>query len=442
MSEQIALINLRPVWARLPLVLLALAALAASWYGMRWMIGDTMAEAAPLSYENDPQASFETAEAAARLAPHDPLAYLTLARLHRYSFDPEMLPRALSEYEHAATLAPNDYLLWTELGRARATAGDIEGGVAALRRAVALAPNYAEQRWHLGNVLLRAGRNEEAFAELRRAGDADPDKYRPPVFNLAWQLYGPDMDRVMDAVGKTPEARGYLVGVLLGRNRLDDALKIWAGLGVDGRRAQVATGERLAGALYAQGQYKRAAQVLAEAGRQDISPEQFSNGGFESDMGAAGQLLRWQVTQVAGARIAVDARVAHTGTRSLLVVFEASNHVEFRNVQQAIAVEPSTHYRLTYFVRTDSLNTAASLVTVVTDAASETADALAASQPVSTGTNDWQQVALEFTTGPKTEGVAVRIVRAGCATGACPAYGKIWYDDFDLQRAAGRAPSR
>ncbi|HYY99272.1 MAG TPA: tetratricopeptide repeat protein, partial [Pyrinomonadaceae bacterium] len=230
MAEQIALINVRPVWARAPLALLALVALVASWYGMRWMIGDTMAEAAPLSYENDPLASFETAEAAARLAPHDPLPYLMLARLHRYSFDPELLPRALSEYDQAAALAPNDYLIWTELGRARATAGDIDGGVAALRRAVALAPNYAEQRWHLGNVLLRAGRNEEAFEELRRAGDADPDKYRPQVFNLAWQLYGPDMKRVLDVVGKTPEARGHLVGVLIGRERVEDALNVWDSL--------------------------------------------------------------------------------------------------------------------------------------------------------------------------------------------------------------------
>ena len=102
MKDQITLINLRPVWARLPLVLIALAALWVSWHGMRWMVGDTMAEAAPLSYQNDALASFETAEAAARLAPHDPLAYLTLARLHRYSFDPELLPRALSEYEQAA----------------------------------------------------------------------------------------------------------------------------------------------------------------------------------------------------------------------------------------------------------------------------------------------------------------------------------------------------
>ena len=441
MSEQIALINLRPVWARLPLAVLAVAALWASWHGMRWMIGDTMAEAAPLSYQNDPLAAYETAEAAARLAPHDPLAYLTLARLHRYSFDPTLLPRSLSEYEQAAALAPNDYMIWTELGRARATAGDIEGGVVALRRAVALAPNYAEQRWHYGNVLLRAGRNEEAFAELRRAGDSDPDKYRPQVFNLAWQLYGPDMNRVLDAVGKTPNVRGYLVGVLIGRGQLDGALDIWNGLGEEGRRTQFAAGEKLAQALYAQGQYRRAAKVLNEAGRQDISEGQLSNGGFESDIGRAGQLFRWQVTPVGGARVAVDARVAHSGTRSLLVLFDSANHVDFRNVWQAVAVEPSTHYRLTYFFRTDSLNTAATLITLVTSVTAE-GEALASAPPVPTGTNDWQQAAIEFTTGPKTEGIAVRLVRAGCPTEACPAYGKIWYDDFDLQRVAGRAPSR
>lgn len=434
MSDQVALINLRPVWARLPLALLALAALAASWYGMRWMIGDTMAEAAPLSFQNDQLAAFETAEHAARLAPNDPLAYLTLARLHRYSFDPELLPRALKEYEHAAALAPNDFQIWTELGRARATAGDMEGGVAALRRAVALAPNYAEQRWHLGNVLLRAGRNEEAFEELRRAGDADPDKYRPQVFNLAWQLYGPDMKRVLDVVGKTPEARGHLVGVLVGRGRLEDALNVWASLGPDVRHAQMAAGEKLAQSLYGQGQFKRAVQVLAEAGWEELSAEKIANGGFESDVGRAGQLFRWQVTPLAGARIAVDARVARSGTRSLLVLFDSQGQVDFRNVWQAVAVEPATRYRLTYFTRTDSLNTAATLVTLVSNAANEN-EVLASSTAVPTGTNDWQQVTVEFTT-PKTEAVVVRLARAACPAGGCPAYGKIWYDDFDLQRAS------
>ena len=443
MAEQIALISVRPLWARAPLLLLAAAALAASWYALRWGVGDTMAEYAPVSYQADPTAAFETAEAAARLAPEDPLAHLTLARLYRVSFDPEDLPRSLAEYDRAAELAPNDYLVWTEVGRARASFGDAEGGVAALRRAVALAPNYAEPRWHLGNALLRAGRDDEAFAELRRAADADPEKYRPQAFNLAWQVYGPDMARVVEAVGSTPDARAQLVGVLVGRGRLDDAGLVWSSLGAQERREQVVAGAYLARALYDKGQYHRALQVLGEAGAaQDTVAEKISNAGFESDIGQPGQqLFQWQVTPAAAVQVVLDARAAHGGRRALRILFNASGQVDFRNIWQVVAVEPSTRYRLTYFVRTDELKSAATLSAVVSDAASE-ATPLGQSAPAPTGTNDWQQAAFEFTTGPKTEAVVVRLVRVGCPEGACPIYGKIWYDDFYLERSGGRAPAR
>src|SRR5256714_5751602 len=326
MRDQVALISVRPVWARVPLALLAVLALAASWYGVRWGIGDTMAEAAPLSYANDPTAAFESAEAAARLAPRDPLAHLTLARLHRVTFDPAEFPLALQEYEQAAALAPSSYLIWTEVGRARADAGDLEGGVAALRRAADLAPAYAEQRWHLGNALLRAGRDDEAFAELRRAADTDSEKYRPQVFNLAWQVYGPDMARVIDAVGKTPAARAQLVGVLAGRGRFDDALKGWSGLSDEERRAQSWAGDQLARAPYGQGHYHRALPALAESGAaQGLAPEKISNGGFESDIGQAGaQLFEWQVTPPPRPPGLVDPPAPPPGRRPPPVLLHAS----------------------------------------------------------------------------------------------------------------------
>ena len=46
MAEQLALINVRSVLARVPLALLAFAALYCAWYGVRWGIGNTMAETA------------------------------------------------------------------------------------------------------------------------------------------------------------------------------------------------------------------------------------------------------------------------------------------------------------------------------------------------------------------------------------------------------------
>jgi Flp pilus assembly protein TadD len=440
MQEQVVLINVRPVWARVPLALLAVLALYCAWFGVRWGIGNTMAETAPVSYATDPAAAFESAEAAARLAPRDPFTHLMLARLNQISFAPEGVPRALEEYEQAAALAPNDFLVWMEVGRARAALGDAEGGVAALRRAAELAPYYTQPRWHLGNALLRAGRADEAFAELRRAADADPT-LRPQVFNLAWQVYKPDLARVVDAVGKTVESRAQLVEVLAGRGNLEEAQGVWNGLGPEGRRGQRGAAEGLARAYYAKGQYRRALTSLAEGGAAGLALEQFHDGGFETDIAPGGRsLFGWNVTQGAG-QVVIDARGAHGGRRSLRVAFSASEQVDFRNVSQVLAVEPGARYRLTFFVKTDELKSAATLAAMVSEPAAPEVS-LATSAPAPQGTNDWQQVSVEFTAGPKTEAVLVRIVRVGCAEGVCPIYGKIWYDDFNLERAGGRAPAR
>ncbi|HEY0174064.1 MAG TPA: carbohydrate binding domain-containing protein [Pyrinomonadaceae bacterium] len=437
MAEQVAFINVRPVWARLPLALLALAALWAAWYGVRWGIGNTMAETAPASYAEDPAAAFESAEAAVRLAPGDPLAHLMLARLHRLSFEPKEVPAALAEYGRAAALAPNDHLIWMEVGHARGALGDAEGGVAALRRAVELAPNYAQPRWHLGNALLRTGETEAGFAELRRAADADP-ALRPQVFNLAWQVYGPDMARVIDSVGRTALARAQLVGVLAGRSRLDDALAVWGSLSLEERRSHAPAGDALARALYGNGRYRRALQVISEAAAEGLAEGQLSNRGFESDIGQAGRgLFQWDVVPAGGAQIAVDARTAREGRRSLLVVFNAAGQIDFRNVSQVVAVEPGARYRLSFWVKSDGLKSAAMPVVYVSEATAPDAP-LVTSPPAPAGTSDWQQVSLEFAAGARAEAVVVRLARAGCPDGVCPIFGKIWYDDFNLERAGGR----
>jgi tetratricopeptide (TPR) repeat protein len=433
MSEQVIRVDVGAAWRRALLALPAALALLLAWQGLRWAAGSTLAD-----YAQEP----ETAEAAARLAPRDPHPHLRLARLRRMSFLPEELPKALAAYERAAALSPNNYLVWMELGRARSAAGDAEGGLSALRRAAELAPHYAQPRWFLGNALLRAGRGEEAFAELRRAGDADPT-LRPQVFNLAWQLYGGEMARVLDSVGRSPAARAQLVGMLVGRGNMDEAQRVWSELPPEDRRRERVVGEQLANALAGRKQYRRAAQVLGEAGATVPAAGQLVNGGFESEVGAAGkELFGWQVwpaPQSAGAQVAVDARRARSGSRSLRVSFSASGQVE-PNVSQLVAVEPGGRYRLSFYVRTEELKSAAGLQVLAAEAASGAA--LARSSPAATGSADWRQETVEFTAGPNTDGIVLRLGREPCPEGVCPIYGKIWYDDFSLERVAGRPAAR
>ncbi|MEA2175131.1 MAG: hypothetical protein QOD00_2723, partial [Blastocatellia bacterium] len=444
-SDQLKFIEVRTWLGRALLLLPVLLALVCSWYALRWYVGNTIVEYAPSLDEG----ALETARSGMTLAPDDPLAHWTVAGLERRSLDPELLPDVVKQYEEAVSLSPNDYRLWMDLGVAREQAGDAAGGEQALRRAVELAPSYADPRWFLGNLLLRAGNRDEAFAELRRAGDANPATYRPQIFNLAWQVYGGNAAEMKAAVGESAAARGSLAAYLSGRGRTDDALDLWSSLSKTEKAEQREVGEGLMSALVSAKSYRRALGLFrdlsAEAGAE---VGQFQNGGFENEITGTGGAavvnpFGWQVRSVPQAQIALDQRHKHAGARSLRVTFNASNAFNFDNVSQLVVVEPSTQYRLECYVRTDELKSAGAPLIEVVD--STDGSVVAASSPLAIGTNDWQPLVVDFKTTAKTEAVTVRTGRAPCSMegSVCPIFGTIWYDDFNLQRGnAGAGPGR
>jgi hypothetical protein len=55
------------------------------------------------------------------------------------------------------------------------------------------------------------------------------------------------------------------------------------------------------------------------------------------------------------------------------------------------------------------------------------------SEPFPNGTNDWQQVKMEFAAPASAEAIGLRTVRAFCGA-SCPIFGTFWYDDFRLEK--------
>ena len=97
-----------------------------------------------------------------------------------------------------------------------------------------------------------------------------------------------------------------------------------------------------------------------------------------------------------------------------------------------IAVSPGTRYRLSLWLRTENLRSAAGpQIDVLNGNAFQS---LGRTQPFSNGTNDWQQLSIEFTTPAGCTGVQVRTIRASCGGDDCPITGIVWYDDFVLTR--------
>jgi tetratricopeptide (TPR) repeat protein len=438
--DQLKLIDVRKPLLRALLVVPVALALLFSWYAVRWYMGNFVAEFAPRMEDR----RLDAAQAAMRLAPDDPWTHGVLASLEKQSLLPEELADAMHHYEEAVRLSPNDYRFWLELGRAREQSGDNAGGEKALRRAVELAPAYAVPRWHLGNLLLRAGRGAEAFAELRRAAEADPT-LRPQLFNVAWTLYGQNIDEIKRIVGDSAVARSEFAVYLIGRQRPDDALGIWSSLQPAERKAQREAGQAIIKSLLEQKRYRAAQDIFSDLnpGGDAAKLSQFVNNGFEEDIDtSAASVFNWQIKSAPQAQIAIDSSVAHSGARSLRILFKSSSTLSFNNVSQLVTVEPAAQYQFECYVRAEDLKSAGTPIIEIVDA-TDGKTVLGASSPLATGTYDWQPVTINFKTPPQTEAVTVRLNRATCGADAvCPIFGTVWYDDFNLQRSGGATSPR
>jgi tetratricopeptide (TPR) repeat protein len=436
-TDQLKLIDVQTPLMRGLLIVPVLLALLGCWYAGRWYLGNVVADYAP----NLESGQLEMAQWTTELAPDDPLTHWTVAALEQQALPPDQLADSLKQYEKAVSLAPNDFRLWVYLGRAREHAGDVEGGEKALRRAVELAPYYAEPHWLLGNLMLRAGRTDEAFAELHRAAEQEP-RLRPQVFNMAWYVFDKDVQAISRAAGNSPAAHADLSIYLAGHNRLDDAIGQWDALSAAQKVEQRDIGRSLILAMLGAKRYHMALKLLRDIdpqGGASVKAEQVLNGGFEEEVGQIEQNpFDWQIKSLAQAQIGIDERYRHSGNRSLRVRFQAPDNLGFSNIVQLFVVEPATAYRLEYYVRTSELKSASTPLIGVYD----TADGarLGSSEPLAIGSHDWQPVTIDFKTGPKTEGVYISTNRGACDSETpCPIFGIVWYDDFNLQRSGGGA---
>jgi tetratricopeptide (TPR) repeat protein len=372
------------------------------------------------------------ADDAIRLSTSDPQSHyaraLVLSRLGQ-------LADAVSEFETAAALRPGDYALWLELGSARERIDDHEGALAAFKEAVRLAPGYARPRWEIGQLLLDEDRRDEAFAELRRAVVSRPALFLE-VVKLAWKTYGGDATAVEAAVQpQTGSDRLVLARFIFEHGNLDEAMKLFRAAGEipdDGRRSFLT--ELLAGR-----RFKEAHEVwLSRRKGSDRdrlgSIDAITDGSLESQIVTDDPGFGWQLGPAGpGTSVSLDDKQPHDGNYSLFLRFAGNPSSSTRIITQLVLVSPRTHYRLSFAARTEQLSTGGPPVVVVTDASKTDGQSLAQSLPLPSGTNEWREYTLEFTTTDATEGIIIAIQRQNCTSEQCPIFGRVWFDSFSLQ---------
>ena len=432
MAQELIQINVRNLLVRVLLILLLLVAAVWSYFVVRWYLGNTFAE-----YFNTETNSLEVAQRAASMGPDDPLTHWRVGQVLQKILSLEQQAQAIGAYERAVSLSPNDYRYWTSLGTAYEQIGEAAKAEHALRRAVELAPAYAYPRWYLGNLLVRNGRYDDAFAELRLASKAEPE-FQPQVFNLAWQIYGDDAQAIKKAIGDNSTTRAQFAVYLIGLKQIDEGLKFWNEMSIEERRANLASGESIIASLKNEHRYHDALKVWNEIANERMHTEVgriFDSSFEETATYGKDEHFGWQVRSAPPVQIDLDANKRQKGGQSLRWIFQVRTNIGPVQATQLVPIEPQTEYEFEGYVSTDKLESGSTPQIDIVDPVDE--KTIVSSPVAPRGTNNWNRISLTFKTGEKAEAVIVRMMRNSCVseqTPICPIFGSVWYDNFSIKR--------
>jgi hypothetical protein len=414
-------------------VLIAIAASAAlcwvSWYCLRIGYARTLARVAAIT-ENA-----ALADHAASVSLADVEAQATLAELLVQTGNH---PDAMAALDRAVRLRPRDYYLWLELGLERDQMGDQEAALRAFRQATALAPSYANTRWQLGNLLLRMGRLDEAFDELRRAESSNPG-LAPNVADLAWGVYHPNLPAVAAAFKPRTDLQHMTLAIVFATHGENTAAVEQFFLAGGEARKEAQTLLRL---LLRAKAFTEAYQVWAKLhGVADKGLGMIYDGGFEEPLLLGDAGFAWQITPgLTNVMLSVDEVNREHGSKSLRIEFRGNSNPSTALLTQIVLVNPQSRYRLTFAARSQQFVSAAPPIVTISDASDKTSTILAQSPPVNFDSQEWRGLEMSFTAGPQTRAIILAIRRQTCSDSPCPAFGTVWWDSFSLTSAGAAGP--
>ena len=368
--------------------------------------------------------SIPAAAQAVRLSPADADAHRALAQTFQ---NLQLYREAEREFALAASLRPKDDFLWLDLGTVRDQLEDSNGALNAFDQAVARAPYYAHTHWQRGNVRLRLGRYDEAFAELREAAKSNR-VFLPTLLDLAWALSNGDLNTTQQLAGiSSSYERVALTRFLAQRGKGRETLDLYRESAKDFSEDQH---REIVRELMASHNYPEAYAIWRTD--HSASPTEINDGGFEGPINFDDIGFGWIVSHdLAKVEISQDATAKDSGLRSLRVAYNGDLRTKESTLSQTILVKPLQHYKINFAVKAKQILSGGLAILAVKDA--RTSTAISQSQPLQQDIDLWQHQSFEITTPADCDAVILQLVRKECSSNPCPIFGVLWLDSFSIE---------
>lgn len=374
-------------------------------------------------------------ERAARLEPDDAGIWYLLGRYWQYNLDSPDVPQAIADYQKSLSFDDHSADTWSDLATAYESQGDIAAAANAFLQAQQAYPQSPDIAWRYGNFLLRRGDLDAAFAQIKHAVRLNP-KLAPGAFTLALRVQ-PDIRTALDrALPASADALLNVIDSLSQQKRTDEAVIVWSRMAALSPHFPVSASYPFIETLLQKYQIADAQRVWNDAlGFAGVSPPAdvpgslVWDGGFESNVPGGG--FAWRYPTAPGAvQIALDQTEKHSGKRSLRLTFTGLDNVELRDLCQVVAVQPSTSYLFSAWIRTDSISTDQGVRFGLTPLV-DSGGSVAWTDDVR-GTQPWTRMSFSWTSPPNVQAARMCVGRLPSAKFDNKIHGVAWIDDVAL----------
>jgi tetratricopeptide (TPR) repeat protein len=372
---------------------------------------------------------------ATQLEPDDARNWYLLGRYWQYNLEDPDAQRAILAYQTSLSLDPHSAEAWLDLGTAYESEGNITAARDAFLQAKRAYPLSPDVSWRYGNFLLRHGEMDSAFMEIKHAVQVDP-KRGAAAFALSMRVE-PDIHAVLEHVlPPSPDAYLSVISALSEQDQTDQALILWARLASFHPQLPLRESYPLTEALIHKRQMTDAQhvwdQALTFAGISRPSDPTGSlvwDGGFESNVIGGG--LTWRYSPFSSSvQINLDSKEKHSGHYSLRLTFNGLRNVDFNDVCQFVAVQPSTSYRFSAWIQTRALSTDQG-VRFSLHSLGDSDNSLVWTDDVR-DTQPWMQLNLPWTSGKDVRALQICVSRNPSAKFDSKIHGSVWIDDVSL----------
>ncbi len=374
-------------------------------------------------------------EAAVRLEPGNPAYWYSLGRYQQYNLEQPDAAEAEESYRKAIALNPDATEAWLDLATAYELDGKTEEARAAYLRAKKSYPISADVAWRYGNFLLRQGQQGQAYAELRRAIEADP-KRAAAAFSRAYRA-NPDIDQILNEVlPPRPSAYVGMINEAVSEKQLAVAKVIWARLLTLHPLLEMRDFERLVTELLAGGEYDEARRVWDQGVTTvNLPPLLESHGSvvwdpsFESNV--KGYSFAWQFKPIEqGVSIGFDKAERHSGSQSLRLSFDGKHNPDLEAVCTLAVVHPATIYRFSGWIKTENVTTEYGVGFRLHSYGISGGSVMNTRQIY--GDNPFTLIDQTWTTGPDIRRVVICVSREPSDNPEVRISGTAWVDDVNL----------